>query len=123
VVLPQDQKPPVTANVLPGADITILDQDSLISYGGWGIPYYVSGDVSDEDELRKTSFHMTLDATFFQDAKGVKVRTRTRALAIDRQKKSVEVEDVASGTRDTVPYDKLVIATGSQPGNGQSRGL
>jgi NADPH-dependent 2,4-dienoyl-CoA reductase/sulfur reductase-like enzyme/rhodanese-related sulfurtransferase len=101
--------------LMPEADITILDQDSLISYGGCGIPYYVSGDVSDEDELRKTSFHMTRDATFFQDAKGVKVRTRTRALAIDRQKKCVEVEDVASGARDSLAYDKLVIATGSQP--------
>ena len=101
--------------LLPAADITILDQDSLISYGGCGIPYYVSGDVSDEDELRKTSFHMTRDESFFLHAKGVKVRTRTRALAIDRRKKCVEVEDLASGARDTVPYDKLVMATGSQP--------
>jgi len=101
--------------LLPAADITILDQDSLISYGGCGIPYYVSGDVSDEDELRKTSFHMTRDESFFLHAKGVKVRTRTRALAIDRRQKCVEVEDLASGARDTVPYDKLVMATGSQP--------
>jgi NADPH-dependent 2,4-dienoyl-CoA reductase/sulfur reductase-like enzyme/rhodanese-related sulfurtransferase len=101
--------------LLPAADITILDQDSLISYGGCGIPYYVSGDVSDEDELRKTSFHMTRDESFFLHAKGVKVRTRTRAIAIDRGKKCVEVEDLASGGRDSVPYDKLVLATGSQP--------
>jgi NADPH-dependent 2,4-dienoyl-CoA reductase/sulfur reductase-like enzyme/rhodanese-related sulfurtransferase len=101
--------------LMPEADITILDQDSLISYGGCGIPYYVSGDVDDEDELRKTSYRMTRDATFFHDAKGVKVRTQTRALAIDRRKKCVEVEDVVSGAKDTVPYDKLVIATGSQP--------
>ena len=31
----------------PDWDILMLDQDSLISYGGCGIPYYVSGDVSD----------------------------------------------------------------------------
>ena len=41
--------------LMPDAEITILDQDSLISYGGCGIPYYISGDVNDEDELRKTS--------------------------------------------------------------------
>ncbi|MFZ5758421.1 MAG: FAD-dependent oxidoreductase [Thermodesulfobacteriota bacterium] len=101
--------------LMPEAEITILDQDSLISYGGCGIPYYVSGDVNDEDQLRKTSFHMTRDAAFFQDAKGVTVRTRTRALAIDRQKKCVAVEHLDSGAKEEIPYDNLVIATGSQP--------
>lgn len=101
--------------LMPDAEITILDQDSLISYGGCGIPYYVSGDVNDEDELRKTSFHMTRDVPFFADAKGVHVRTETRAVKIDREKKCVEVVGVVSGEKDSVPYDKLVISTGSQP--------
>ena len=57
--------------VLPEADVTLIDQDNLISYGGCGIPYYVSGDVSDEQELRSTSFHMVRDAYFFTQAKGV----------------------------------------------------
>ena len=51
--------------LMPDAEVLIVDQDNLISYGGCGIPYYVSGDVSDEDELRKTSFHMTRDESFF----------------------------------------------------------
>ncbi|MCB2180595.1 MAG: FAD-dependent oxidoreductase [Desulfobulbaceae bacterium] len=101
--------------LMPDAEITILDQDSLISYGGCGIPYYVSGDVNDEDELRKTSFHMTRDASFFENAKGVSVRTRTRALSINRKEKSVEVINLDTEEKDSVPYDKLVIATGSQP--------
>ncbi|PLX50647.1 MAG: pyridine nucleotide-disulfide oxidoreductase [Desulfobulbaceae bacterium] len=101
--------------LMPDAEITIIDQDSLISYGGCGIPYYVSGDVSDEDELRKTSFHMTRNEDFFLRAKGVTVRTLTRAVAINRQEKTVAVEHVQSGDKDAVPYDKLVIATGSQP--------
>jgi NADPH-dependent 2,4-dienoyl-CoA reductase/sulfur reductase-like enzyme/rhodanese-related sulfurtransferase len=101
--------------LMPDAEITILDQDSLISYGGCGIPYYVSGDVSDEDELRKTSFHMTRDASFFESAKGVHVRINTRAININRNDKVVDVVDVVSGERDSVPYDKLVICTGSQP--------
>lgn len=62
----------------PGWDITVVDQDSMISYGGCGIPYYVGGDVSDEAELRSTSFHMVRDVPFFADAKGVEVLTRTR---------------------------------------------
>ncbi len=101
--------------LLPDAEVTIIDQDNLISYGGCGIPYYVSGDVSDEKELRNTSFHMTRDEPFFLNAKGVVARTSSRALAIDRKAKVVHVEDVNTGQKDTVPYDKLVLATGSRP--------
>jgi len=101
--------------LMPDADVTIIDQDNLISYGGCGIPYYVSGDVSDEKELRNTSFHMTRDEHFFLKAKGVHVRTRTKALAIDRTAKTVRVENLDSSNQETIPYDKLVIATGSRP--------
>lgn len=101
--------------LMPDADVTIIDQDNLISYGGCGIPYYVSGDVSDEKELRNTSFHMTRDEAFFLKAKGVKTLTKTRALSIDRNKKNVYTEDLTSGKKDTIAYDKLIIATGSQP--------
>ncbi len=101
--------------LLPDADITLLDQDDLISYGGCGIPYFVSGDVADEKELRSTSFHMVRDSRFFQEAKGLKVRTLTRAVSIDRKEKLVNVENVKTGEKDQIPYDQLVLATGSRP--------
>ncbi len=101
--------------LLPDAEITLIDQDNLISYGGCGIPYYVSGDVSDEKELRSTSFHMVRDPYFFQEAKGLNVRTLTRAVSIDRKAKVVAVENVETGEKDEIPYDQLVLATGSQP--------
>ena len=98
----------------PEAEITLIDRDSLISYGGCGIPYYVSGDVSDEKELRNTSFHMTRDENFFRRAKGVEVLTRTEALAIDRKAKTVRVRDLESGEERDLGYDKLVLATGAR---------
>lgn len=101
--------------VMPDAEVTLIDQDDLISYGGCGIPYYVSGDVSDEKELRSTSFHMLRDRHYFEKAKGVRTLTSTRALSINRREKSVELEDVRSGERSVVFYDNLLIATGSQP--------
>lgn len=101
--------------LMQDAEVTIIDEDSLISYGGCGIPYYVSGDVSDEAELRSTSFHMVRNENFFLNAKGVQTLTRTRALAIDRKAKQVQVEDVESGTRRSIDYDKLMLATGSRP--------
>jgi NADPH-dependent 2,4-dienoyl-CoA reductase/sulfur reductase-like enzyme/rhodanese-related sulfurtransferase len=101
--------------LLPDADVVVIDQDSLISYGGCGIPYFVSGDVSDEKELRSTSFHVVRDEIFFSNAKGVTMLTRTRALAIDRKTKTVKVEQLDTGEKNELPYDKLVLATGSIP--------
>ena len=51
----------------PDGHVVLLDRGRRISYGGCGIPYYVSGDVSDADELQSTSFHMLRDAAFFRD--------------------------------------------------------
>ena len=96
------------------ATVTLIDQDDVISYGGCGIPYYISGDVSDESELRSTSFHMVRDETFFRDDKGVAALTRTKALKIDRQKKSVHVL-TKEGEEKEIPYDKLVIGVGTRP--------
>lgn len=101
--------------LMTDADVTILDQDSLISYGGCGIPYYVSGDVADESQLRSTSFHTLRDEYYFKAFKGIDVKTSTRALSIDRREKSVEVEDLKSGEKNKLAYDLLLLATGSQP--------
>jgi NADPH-dependent 2,4-dienoyl-CoA reductase/sulfur reductase-like enzyme/rhodanese-related sulfurtransferase len=100
--------------VAPDADVTMVDASKLISYGGCGIPYYVSGDVSDHQQLQETSFHMVRDEHFFQSCKDFKVMTETRALSIDRKAKTVLVQ-AADGTQTVLPYDKLVLGTGSTP--------
>jgi NADPH-dependent 2,4-dienoyl-CoA reductase/sulfur reductase-like enzyme/rhodanese-related sulfurtransferase len=99
----------------PAADVLIVDQDEYISYGGCGIPYFVSGDISSVQELMSTSFHTKRTPQFFQDAKDVRVRTRARARAIDRAAGTVRILDLASGREEDIPYDRLVIATGSIP--------
>ena len=99
----------------PGSRVTLVDQSSLISYGGCGIPYYVSGDVSEARELCTTSFHMVRDKDFFQEVKGVDVRTLTKATGIDRENKRVQLLDVTTGEKFELEYDKLVIATGATP--------
>ena len=58
---------------------------------------------------------MLRDAPFFRDIKGVEARPRTEALCIDRAKKTVLVRNLDSGAQETLPYDKLVLATGSTP--------
>jgi len=99
----------------PEAEVAMIDQNALISYGGCGIPYFISGDVSEARQLQETSFHMVRDAEFFRLAKDVKVLTRTKALAVDRQIKKVRVRNLDIGEEADLPYDKLLLATGSRP--------
>jgi NADPH-dependent 2,4-dienoyl-CoA reductase/sulfur reductase-like enzyme/rhodanese-related sulfurtransferase len=101
--------------LVPEARVTMIDRDDLISYGGCGIPYYVSGDVPDLKGLLSTSFHMTRDAAFFKGAKGIDVLTRTEVTAIDRERKIVRTSNLDTGAASEIPYDKLVLATGSRP--------
>lgn len=101
--------------LMPNAEVVLIDQDSLISYGGCGIPYYVSGDVADESALRSTSFHVLRDEYYFEKYKGITTYTSTQALAIDRDEKTVLMQDVKSGEERNLSYDKLVLATGSKP--------
>ena len=81
----------------PESTVTMVDQSDLISYGGCGIPYFVSGDVSDASQLQSTSFHMVRDATFFKNVKDINVLTNTKVLSIDRDKKTVTVENIMTG--------------------------
>ncbi len=99
----------------PDSNIIMVDQSDLISYGGCGIPYFISGDVSDAEQLQETSFHMLRDVKFFQDAKDIDVRINTRALSLDRKRKTVHTKHIISGKEETLSYDKLVLATGSKP--------
>ncbi|MBW1637091.1 MAG: FAD-dependent oxidoreductase, partial [Deltaproteobacteria bacterium] len=101
--------------LMPDADILLVDKDNLISYGGCGIPYYVSGDVADEKELRSTSYHALRDSTFFEKTKGVETLISTRAISIDRDGRSVMVEDLTTGNQYSIEYDLLMLATGSHP--------
>lgn len=99
----------------PDSKVIMVDQSKLISYGGCGIPYFISGDVSDPKQLQETSFYMLRDETFFRQAKDIEVMINTRAVSIDRKKKNVLVQNVLSGEKKVLPYDKLVLATGSRP--------
>ncbi len=101
--------------LVPDAKVTMIDRDPIISYGGCGIPYYVSGDVADIKGLRETSFHMVRDEAFFKGAKGIDVRAGWEAIAIDRAGKKVLVRRLSDGREETLGYDKLILAAGSRP--------
>jgi NADPH-dependent 2,4-dienoyl-CoA reductase/sulfur reductase-like enzyme/rhodanese-related sulfurtransferase len=93
----------------PHAKITIIEQQDDLSTATCGLPYYISGVIDNEDDMvarRPDYFETTLD---------MEVMTGTRAVAIDRKAHTVKVTDIETDQRDTIRYDKLVLATGSTP--------
>ncbi len=99
----------------PDYQITVIDRDSLISYGGCGIPYYVGGDIPDIEGLYSTSSHALRDPEFFRTHKGVDIMPRVEAVRIERKEKKLLVRHLDTGQEESLPYDKLVIATGASP--------
>ncbi len=97
----------------PDATVTLIDENVFISYGGCGIPFYLSGEINNLDELRSTPYHTLRDAKFFEELKGVHVRTQTRAMSINKEAKTVLVQDALSGKEEELAYDTLVLATGA----------
>ncbi len=91
------------------AQITLVEQQAELSVATCGLPYYVSGVIESRLELVQRG------PDFFKEVLDVEVLTRTRAVAIDRKARRVEILNLAKNRTSTIEYDKLVLATGSTP--------
>ena len=98
----------------PSARITVIERGEHLSYGACALPYYVEGLVPELDDVRRTNNGTLRDEDFFRRVKGVEVRSRCEALAIDRDRRTVRLRDPAGGEED-LAYDALVLATGNRP--------
>ena len=98
----------------PDTEVTMIDQANFISFGGCGIPYFVSGEVNSVDALRSTNYGAIRDPRYFID-RGINMLNETRVTAIDRVAHTVSTEHVRTGEKKTFTYDKLVLGTGSIP--------
>ena len=90
------------------AEITLVEKGPAISYANCGLPYHVGGVIPDRDDL------LVMSAEGLRKRFNVDVRVNCEATAIDRQAKTVTVRDV-DGSVETLPYDRLLLATGSLP--------
>lgn len=99
----------------PQAEITVLEKGEIISYGACGMPYYVSGDIDNVNQLMATPAGALRNPAFFRNVKNIDVKTQTLVTKINRTDKTVAVKHLVTGEQSLVPYDKLVIATGASP--------
>jgi NADPH-dependent 2,4-dienoyl-CoA reductase/sulfur reductase-like enzyme/rhodanese-related sulfurtransferase len=97
------------------AEIIILQKSSELSMASCGYPYYIGGFFNDRNMLLSTPTGVTRDPEFYFRAKGIIARTETEATAIDRESRTVTCKQLRTGEVDTIPYDKLIIATGATP--------
>ncbi|MCU0849467.1 MAG: FAD-dependent oxidoreductase [Spirochaetes bacterium] len=97
------------------AEVIIIQKAPDLSMASCGYPYYVGGFFDDRNMLLCTPTGVVRDPKFYLNAKGIVARTETEAVKIDRKAKSVYVKDMKTGKEETIPYDKLIVATGSVP--------
>lgn len=99
----------------PDAEVTVIERGRLLSYAGCGLPYYLAGTVRDQRTLMSTALGVVRDSTFFHQVKRIRTFEQTEVIDIDRAAKMVRARKLISGETLTLPYDTLVLATGSVP--------
>jgi len=99
----------------PEAEVTILEKGKLISYAGCGLPFYLSGQISDYHDLINTPTGAIRDPAFFKAVKDVTVLNKTIAEKVDRRQKIVMARQLETDEILKFPYDNLVMAVGATP--------
>ena len=88
-------------------EVTVVLADAFPNFSICGLPFYVSGEVPDWRRLA----HRTVNEI---EHAGIRLLLQHTAIAIDPVQKGVEVVDTG-GRKQTLPYERLVIATGAAP--------
>ena len=91
------------------AQVDIYTKGTDISYAGCGLPYYVGGKIASRQELIVNSPEK------FALLTGASVHTGMKAVSVDTNANTVVLQNVSDGTKETVGYDKLIIASGAEP--------
>ena len=91
----------------PDMEITIVTEEPYISYAGCGLAYYVGNVVDKREKL----FARSPEA--FKTKQNITVLTRHHADRIDTYDRTVQVTDLVTGSKLTLPYDRAMIATGA----------
>lgn len=91
------------------AEIKIFEKGRDVSFSNCSLPYYTGGIVESSEDL------IMMFPEDFKAKHNIDVFTQTEILAIDREKKLVTVKNLISGETYEETYDKLVLATGTEP--------
>lgn len=91
------------------AEIHLFDRGPYVSFANCGLPYFVGGVIAEEKSL------LVADETLFRERFNIQVHACTEVLSINRENRTLEVRDLASGQDRTEAYDALVLSPGASP--------
>ncbi len=89
------------------AEIIMVERGPYVSYANCGLPYHVGGVIPEESEL------LVATADTFRHLFKVDARVNCEAIAIDPERKTVDLKEHETGKVTTESYDKLVLSPGA----------
>ena len=91
------------------AEIVVFERSGYISYANCGLPYYIGGVIEDPEELT-----LQTPESFFSRFR-VCMKVHHEVTAINRDRKTVTVRDLETGSVFEESYDKLLLSPGAKP--------
>ena len=88
--------------------IVVLEKSGYVSFANCGLPYHISGVISERERLLLESVE-SLSSKF-----NIDIRVKTEVISIERSVKKITVQNLDTGEIYEESYDKLVISTGAE---------
>lgn len=89
------------------ARITMLERGPYVSYANCGLPYYVGGEIEDQQDL------LLETPESFRDRFNIDVHIQTNVTHVDAASRKIQAE--GPDGPETLSYDELILAPGSVP--------
>lgn len=99
------------------AEIIVIEKSGYVSYANCGLPYYIGGVIKDESSLLLQSPE-SLKQRF-----NIDVRINSQGVKIDRENKTLLVENLSTKESYLLSYDKLILSPGAAPIRPQIPGI
>ena len=91
------------------AEIILFERGEHISFANCGLPYYIGEVIKNRDDLLVTT------SEDFKNRYKIDVRIFSEVIAINTQKKYVEVKNHATSKTYQETYGKIILAPGAEP--------
>jgi NADPH-dependent 2,4-dienoyl-CoA reductase/sulfur reductase-like enzyme/peroxiredoxin family protein/rhodanese-related sulfurtransferase/TusA-related sulfurtransferase len=91
------------------AEIILFEKGEYISYANCGLPYYIGGTIKDREKLFVTKPEL------LRNRFRIDVRTKSEVIRINREAKTVTVQNHSDGNTYEESYDKLILSPGAVP--------
>ena len=89
--------------------IIMFEKGPHVSFSNCSLPYYLGGVVEQTEDL------VLMTPEMFKQQYNIDARVNQEVIAIDREKKEVEVKNLLTGEVYRETYDKLVLSPGAKP--------